>query len=62
MRRAPKAREEAPLRRFLWFLLLLIGIGLLALVVRHDQGTVAGIETGDFASLIYKIALLVFIG
>jgi len=48
--------------RFLWVLLLVLGIGMLALVVRHDQGTVAGLETGDFASLIYKIALLVFIG
>ena len=49
-------------RRLFWFLLLLIGIGLLALVLRHDQGTIAGFETGDFASLVYKIALLVFIG
>ena len=48
--------------RLLWFLLLLIGIGLLVLVLRHDSGTVAGFETGDFASLIYKIALLIFIG
>jgi aspartyl protease family protein len=48
--------------RLLWVLLLLIGIGLLALVMRHDQGTVGGIATGDFASLIYKIALLIFIG
>ena len=48
--------------RTLWFLLLLIGIGLLVLVLRHDAGTVGGLETGDFASLIYKIALLVFIG
>jgi aspartyl protease family protein len=48
--------------RFLWILLLILGIGMLALVVRHDQGTIAGLETGDFASLIYKIALLVFIG
>jgi len=48
--------------RFLWVLLLILGIGMLALVVRHDQGTVAGLETGDFASLIYNIALLVFIG
>ena len=47
--------------RFLWILLLILGIGMLALVVRHDQGTAAGLETGDFASLIYKIALLVFI-
>jgi len=48
--------------RLLWVLLLVIGIGLLALVLRHDQGTIAGFETGDFASLIYKIALLIFIG
>jgi len=48
--------------RLLWVLLLLIGIGLLALVLRHDQSTIAGFETGDFASLIYKIALLIFIG
>jgi len=48
--------------RLLWILLLIIGIGLLALILRHDQGTIAGLETADFASLIYKIALLVFIG
>ena len=48
--------------RVLWFLLLLIGVGLLALVLRHDAGTIAGFETGDFASLVYKIALLIFIG
>src|ERR1043165_8138596 len=48
--------------RGLWILLLIIGIGLLALILRHDQGTIGGLETGDVASLIYKIALLVFIG
>src|ERR1041384_2079565 len=48
--------------RFLWVLLLILGIGLLALVLRHDQGTIAGFETGDFAALVYKIALLIFIG
>src|SRR5215213_10958327 len=48
--------------RLLWILLLLLGIGLLALVLRHDHATVAGFETGDFASLVYKIALLIFIG
>src|SRR2546423_4088104 len=48
--------------RALWFLLLVLGIGLLALVLRHDHGTIAGFETGDFASLVYKIALLIFIG
>jgi len=48
--------------RLLWILLLMLGIGLLALVLRHDQGTIGGLETGDFASLVYKIALLIFIG
>jgi len=48
--------------RLLWTLLLIIGIGLLALILRHDQGTIGGFETGDFASLTYKIALLIFIG
>ena len=48
--------------RLLWILLLIIAIGLLALILRHDQGTIAGLETGDFASLVYKIALLIFIG
>ncbi|MGB9369972.1 MAG: TIGR02281 family clan AA aspartic protease [Xanthobacteraceae bacterium] len=48
--------------RVLWVLLLIIAIGLLALILRHDQGTIAGLETGDFASLVYKIALLIFIG
>jgi len=48
--------------RLLWVLLLILGIGSLALVLRHDQGTIAGFETGDFASLVYKIALLIFIG
>jgi aspartyl protease family protein len=48
--------------RLLWILLIMLGVGLLALVLRHDQGTIGSLETGDFASLIYKIAILVFIG
>src|SRR3954451_1356838 len=48
--------------RLLWILLLLLGIGALMLVLRHDQGTIASWEAGDFASLVYKIALLIFIG
>jgi aspartyl protease family protein len=50
------------LRRLLWVLLLIIAVALLALVLRHDQGTIAGMLTDDFASLAYKIALLIFIG
>jgi len=48
--------------RLLWVLLLIVGIGSLALVLRHYEITFAGFETGDFASLVYKIALLIFIG
>src|SRR2546423_14859497 len=48
--------------RALWVVLLVLGIGLLTLVLRHDHGSIAGFETGDFASLVYKIALLIFIG
>jgi len=48
--------------RLLWILLLIIGIGLLALILRHDHGTIGSLETADFASLVYKIALLIFIG
>ncbi|MEN3374848.1 MAG: aspartyl protease family protein [Hyphomicrobiales bacterium] len=48
--------------RMLWVLMMIVGIGLLALVLRHDQGTIGGIETGDFGSLVYKVALLAFIG
>ena len=48
--------------RVLWLLLLILGAGLLVVLVRQDQGTVAGIDVGDFASLTVKIALLVFVG
>jgi aspartyl protease family protein len=48
--------------RLLWILLLIIAVGLLVLILRHDQGSIGGLETADFASLVYKIALLIFIG
>jgi aspartyl protease family protein len=43
-------------------LLLGLTLALLVLIVRHDEGTVAGFEIHDFASLAIKVALLVFIG
>ncbi len=48
--------------RILWVLLMIVGIGLLALVLRHDGGTIGGLEAGDFGSLVYKVALLVLVG
>jgi aspartyl protease family protein len=49
-------------QRLLWFLLAGLLIAFLILVVRHNEGTVGPLSTGDFASLAYKIALLVFLG
>jgi aspartyl protease family protein len=48
--------------RLLWVLLMIIGIGLLALALRHDGGTIGGLEAGDFGSLVYKVALVVLVG
>jgi aspartyl protease family protein len=49
-------------RRLLWFLLAGLLIALLILIGRHGEGTVGPLSTGDFASLTYKLILLVFIG
>jgi aspartyl protease family protein len=49
-------------QRLLWFLLAGLLIALLILVVRHGEGTVGPLSTGDFGSLAYKIGLLVFVG
>ncbi|MFL5039441.1 MAG: TIGR02281 family clan AA aspartic protease [Xanthobacteraceae bacterium] len=49
-------------RRLLWLLLLGLGLALLVLIIRHDDGTIAGLQTHDFASLAIKVALIVFFG
>ena len=49
-------------RRLLWVLLLGLALSLLVLVVRHDDGTIAGLTTNDFSSLTIRVALVVFFG
>lgn len=49
-------------RRLLWLLLIGLGLSLLLLVIRHEPGTIGTLSTDEFASLAYKIALLLFIG
>jgi aspartyl protease family protein len=49
-------------QRLLWLLLAGLAIALLILIARHGEGTVGPFSTGDFASLAYKIAILVFAG
>jgi aspartyl protease family protein len=47
--------------RLLWFLLAALAIALLALVAHNGEGTIGPFSTSDFASLSYKLILLVFI-
>jgi aspartyl protease family protein len=49
-------------QRLLWFLLAGLLIALLVLVARHGEGTIGPLSNGQFGSLAYKIALLVFVG
>jgi aspartyl protease family protein len=46
----------------LWLLLIGLGLALAILIANHDSGSVAGLATDDFASLAFKLALIVFIG
>jgi aspartyl protease family protein len=48
-------------RRLLWSLLIGLAVALVLIVMRHDAGTIAGLDE-DFGSLVYKIVLLVFVG
>jgi aspartyl protease family protein len=49
-------------RQILFVLLVGLGLALIVLIVRHDEGTVAGLAVGNFGALVYYIALIVFIG
>jgi aspartyl protease family protein len=49
-------------QRLLWFLLAALAIAFLVLLLRHGAGAIGPFSTGDFASLIYKIVLLLFVG
>jgi aspartyl protease family protein len=49
-------------RRLLWLIIAGLLIALLVLAARHGEGTVGPLSSGDFSSLVYKIALLVFLG
>jgi aspartyl protease family protein len=49
-------------RPILFVLLVGLALALILLIVRHADGTVAGLATDDFGALIYYLALIVFIG
>jgi aspartyl protease family protein len=47
--------------RLLWLLLIGLLIALLVLIARNGEGTVGPLSTQDFGSLVYQLALLVFL-
>ena len=47
--------------RLLWIVIAALGLTVIALALRHQQGTIAGLELEQFASLAYFAALLVLI-
>ncbi len=49
-------------RLLLWLLLAGLLIALLILIVRHGEGSVGSLSNGEFSSLAYGVALLVFLG
>jgi aspartyl protease family protein len=49
-------------RLLLWILLTVLVVALFAVVARHDDGTIAGLNEYDFASLIVRIAIIIVIG
>jgi len=55
-------KGEKVRQRLLWLLLVCLLVAMLILIARHGEGTVGPLSTQDFSSLVYKIALLVFLG
>ena len=49
-------------RPLLWLLLAGLAIALLFLILHHEEGSVGSLSNGDFSSLAYGVALLVFLG
>jgi aspartyl protease family protein len=46
--------------RLFWLLLIGLGVGLVLLIIHHEEGEIAGLSSPLFASAVAKVALLVF--
>ena len=49
-------------QRLVWILLTGFLMAVVAVILRHSEGTFSPLSSGDSVSLVYKIALLVFVG
>lgn len=48
--------------RLLWIVIAALGLTVVALALRHQQGTIAGLDLETFASIAYLSALFVLVG
>ena len=62
MRVPADARRGVEVTMAAWIALLLLVVAGLALVLRPDAGTIAGIDPYEFAIVVGGVALLIFIG
>jgi aspartyl protease family protein len=60
-KRPPRQRIVAVRQRLLWLLLLGLFVAVLVLIAQHSTGMVGPLTTGEFGSLAYKLAILVFL-
>ena len=49
-------------RRLLWVVLIGIALTMGVLIAGNGQGTIAGLDTNDFGSLVYHVGLVVLVG
>jgi aspartyl protease family protein len=56
-------RESKPVasERLLWIVIAALGAAVVALALRHHEGTVAGMQVEQFAQVAYLLALLVLV-
>ena len=49
------------MRRLFPWILLALALALVVLLARHNEGLTGALSTGDMASLVYKVGLLVLV-
>jgi len=59
----PRDDEGRTVRQsLLWLIIIALGVTCIVLVMRHDGGSIAGLSSDDFGSMVYYGALIVLIG
>jgi aspartyl protease family protein len=56
-----KKKQPVSSDRLLWIVIAALGFTVIALALRHQQGTIAGLDLDQFASFAYLAALLVLV-